>query len=460
MKGSHRSAPLIIPTFVLLILGIAVNEKVCIAGITSKYIRRPVASVDLPIDSPYFAVPPGHNAPEQVHLTQGDRDGQAVIVSWVTPLAALSTVSYGLNKSQYNHSVTGTFTRYSFYNYTSRYIHQATLRNLQFGTTYYYRVGSGSSYREFLFTTPPPVAPDSPYIFGVIGDLGQTYDSLKTFQHYLKSQGKAVLYVGDLSYADHYPFDNNVRWDTWGRLVEPSTAYQPWIWTAGNHEIEFLPEIGEVTVFKPFLSRYPTPYFSSDSTSPLWYSIRRASAHIIVLSSYSAYGKYTPQWVWLQAELTKVDRTKTPWLIVLMHLPMYNSNTYHYMEGETFRVQFESWFVNAKVDIIFAGHVHAYERSNRISNVAYNITNKACTPVFDNSAPVYVTIGDGGNIEGIAGNFTEPQPQYSAYREASFGHGIFDIKNRTHAYFNWHRNQDGEAVVGDSYLLLNRLNAP
>ena len=48
-----------------------------------------------------------------------------------------------------------------------------------------------------------------------------------------------VLYVGDLSYADNYPLDNGVRWDTSGHFVEPNAAYQPWIWTAGNHEIEF-----------------------------------------------------------------------------------------------------------------------------------------------------------------------------------------------------------------------------
>lgn len=51
---------------------------------------------------------------------------------------------------------------------------------------------------------------------------------------------------------------------------------------------------------------------------------------------------------------------------------------------------------------------------------------------------------------------TEPQPSYSAFREASFGHGTLDIKNRTHAYFSWHRNQDGYAVEADSVLLINR----
>lgn len=33
------------------------------------------------------------------------------------------------------------------------------------------------------------------------------------------------------------------------------------------------------------------------------------------------------------------------------------------MEGESMRVMYEAWFVEYKVDVIFAGHVHAYERS-------------------------------------------------------------------------------------------------
>jgi hypothetical protein len=42
---------------------------------------------------------------------------------------------------------------------------------------------------------------------------------------------------------------------------------------------------------------------------------------------------------------------------------MYNSNEAHYMEGESMRAAFEKWFVKYKVDLVFAGHVHAYERS-------------------------------------------------------------------------------------------------
>lgn len=427
------------------------------AGLTSTYVRPQWASPDMPLDNPAFAIPKGYNVPQQVHITQGDYEGRAIIVSWVTPSEpGSSEVFYGRTEHNYDHCAEGLVTQYTFYNYTSGFIHHCLIDGLEYNKKYYYKIGNGSSAREFWFFTPPKIDPDAAYTFGIIGDLGQTFHSLSTFEHYLKSPGQTVLYVGDLSYADDYEFDNGVRWDTWGRFVEPSTAYQPWIWTSGNHEIEFREDLGENVPFKPFLHRYHVPHKASSSTSPLWYAIKQASAHIIILSSYSPFVKYTPQWIWLRRELKRVDREKTPWLLVLMHSPIYNSNSYHYMEGESMRVVFEPWFVKYKVDIVFAGHVHAYERSYRYSNIAYNITNGDCSPTKDISAPIYITIGDGGNLEGLAGVFTEPQPAYSAFREASYGHAMLEIMNRTHAYYYWNRNDDGVFVASDSIWLHNR----
>ncbi|KAG9135099.1 hypothetical protein Leryth_011592 [Lithospermum erythrorhizon] len=278
---------------------------------------------------------------------------------------------------------------------------------------------------------------------GPSGDLGQSYDSNSTLTHYElnPTKGQTVLFVGDLSYADQYPNNDNVRWDTWGRFVERSVAYQPWIWTAGNHELDFSTQSREV-----------------QHTSLFWHHIRHMFrfCEMYALCCRLPISKYTPQYKWLEDELPKVDRTETPWLIILMHAPWYNSFNYHYMEGETMRVMYEPWFVKYKVDLVFAGHVHAYERTERISNIAYNVVNGICTPVNDSSAPIYITIGDGGNLEGLATNMTEPQPKYSAFRESSFGHATLDIKNRTHAYYAWHRNQDGYAVEADNLWIFNR----
>ncbi|KAK4791485.1 hypothetical protein SAY86_031898 [Trapa natans] len=427
-------------------------------GITSNFVRTEWPSVDIPLDHEAFAIPEGHNAPQQVHITQGDYDGRAVIISWVTPdEPGANKVYYGTSNKNYGHSAEGTVTNYTFHGYKSGYIHHCLVDDLEYDTKYYYKIGSGDSSREFWFQTPPKSNPDASYKFGIIGDLGQTFNSLSTLDHYMHSGAQAVLFVGDLSYADRYLYnDVGLRWDTWGRFVERSTAYQPWLWSAGNHEIEYMPYMGEVTPFKSYLHRYATPYLASKSSSPMWYAVRRASTHIIVLSSYSPFVKYTPQWRWLRDELEKVDREITPWLIVLMHVPIYNSNEAHFMEGESMRSVFEEWFVHSKVDIIFAGHVHAYERSYRVSNINYNVSSGDRYPVPDKSAPVYITVGDGGNQEGLAGRFRDPQPDYSAFREASYGHSTLEIKNRTHAFYHWNRNDNGKKVAADSFIIHNQ----
>lgn len=156
--------------------------------------------------------------------------------------------------------------------------------------------------------------------------------------------------------------------------------------------------------------------------------------------------------------------------------------------------------------------VHAYERSNRV----YNYTLDPC-------GPVHITVGDGGNREKMAithadepGNCPEPsttpdeymggfcafnftsgpaagkfcwdqQPDYSAFRESSFGHGILEVifpsavslhicligpqnlwwnsniyygvmqmKNETHALWIWHRNRDFYGSAGDEIYIVRQ----
>ncbi|RVW93236.1 Purple acid phosphatase 2 [Vitis vinifera] len=197
---------------------------VCHGGITSSFVRKVEKTIDMPLDSDVFRVPLGYNAPQQVHITQGDHEGRGVIVSWVTvDEPGSNTVLYWSEKSKRKNRAEGIMVTYKFYNYTSGYIHHCTIKNLEFNTKYYYVVGIGHTPRKFWFVTPPKVGRDVPYTFGLIGDLGQSYDSNMTLTHYElnPAKGKTVLFVGDLSYADRYPNYDNVRWDTWeGSLRE------------------------------------------------------------------------------------------------------------------------------------------------------------------------------------------------------------------------------------------------
>jgi hypothetical protein len=125
-------------------------------------------------------------------------------------------------------------------------------------------------------------------------------------------------------------------------------------------------------------------------------------------------------------------------VLALVHAPWYNSNEAHQGEGGAMRDAMEALLYGARVDAVFAGHVHAYERFKRV----YNGKEDPC-------APVYVTIGDGGNREGLADKYIDPQPAISAFREASFGHGRLEVVNATHALWTWHRNDDDEPVITD-----------
>ncbi|PPS00309.1 hypothetical protein GOBAR_AA20355 [Gossypium barbadense] len=93
-----------------------------------------------------------------------------------------------------------------------------------------------------------------------------------------------------------------------------------------------------------------------------------------------------------------------------------------------------------------------------VSNLKYKVqlSSGERYPVPDKSTPAYITVGDGGNQEGLTGRFLDPQPEYSAFREASYGHSTLEIQNRTHAFYHRNRNDDGKKVATNSFVLHNQ----
>uniref|UniRef100_A0A453T6R2 Purple acid phosphatase N-terminal domain-containing protein n=1 Tax=Aegilops tauschii subsp. strangulata TaxID=200361 RepID=A0A453T6R2_AEGTS len=88
------------------------------SGRMSSYVRNEFPSDDIPLEHKSLEVPKGYNAPQQVHITQGDYDGKAVIISWVTELEpARSEVFYGKEGKLYDRKAKGRMTNYTFYNY-------------------------------------------------------------------------------------------------------------------------------------------------------------------------------------------------------------------------------------------------------------------------------------------------------------------------------------------------------
>ena len=374
-------------------------------------------------------------------------------------------------------SAAGKFTCYEADDYLSGALHSATMGAgaggpLVPGQLYAYAVGSPSlgiwsQVRTFL----APASPDAgslPYRIAVVGDLGQTENSAATLERmrevsdFVDNGGGGilrranadqpatapghVLNVGDLSYADGY----QPRWDSWGRLVEPHASTVPWMVIEGNHEEELAvtridggggddddDDDGDIDGFVAYRARFAVPSNASGSGSKLYYSYDVPGAHVVMLGTYADWSSGSKQRSWLARDLARVDRGRTPWLIVGMHAPWYSSNTAHLDEVDGMRRSLEPLLLQHGADVVFTGHVHAYERTGRVAR------RRA-----DERGPVHVVVGDAGNREGLSANYLDPAPKWSAFREASYGHGSLDLLNSTHAVWRWLRNGGGGGESG------------
>jgi hypothetical protein len=304
--------------------------------------------------------------------------------------------------------------------YSSPMIHTVTLSDLLEGTTYYYSVDGLPD--VFQFTFVPATKPNTflPIRFGLVSDMGQTNVSAKNVEVMAGWDIDAILHAGDLSYADGF----DPLWDSYGRMMQPLASRVPIMSTDGNHEVG-----AGIETRVSYNARYPMPFKQSGSSSNAFWSRDIGPVHVIGLSSYTSTDSTSFQFQWLAQDLQGVDRTRTPWLVVMMHVPWYNSNSNHKNEAFLMMLDMEDLLFKAGVDFVLDGHVHSYERT---LPVYQNVTN-AC-------GPVYMTMGDGGNREGVAKPWIDPQPTWSAFREASFGVGRLDVLNETHAQLGWYRN--------------------
>ncbi|KAK2975185.1 hypothetical protein RJ640_022077, partial [Escallonia rubra] len=479
--------------------------------------RGRAGPVDLPNNDPMLQRTVEGFEPEQIAVALSTTH-DSVWISWMTgesqigdsikplnPATVESVVHYGMLPFLLIHEAKGHSLIYNqlypfegLRNYTSGIIHHVRLTGLQPNTNYYYRCGDPtlpamSDVYQFK-TMPKPCSKSYPSKIAVAGDLGLTFNATSTISHLMRNKPDLIIVPGDISYANmyltngsgsncyscsfrHAPIHETYqpRWDYLGRLMQPLVSTVPLMVIEGSHEVE--KQAGNVE-FAAYTSRFAFPSEESGSRSPFYYSFNAGGIHFLMLGGYTAYTKSSDQYRWLERDLANVNREVTPWLVAVWNQPWYSTYKAHYKTAECMRVAMEELLYNYGVDIVFNGHVHAYERSNRL----YNYTLDPC-------GPVHITVGNGGNREKMAikhaddpGNCPHPstardnymgglcahnftsgpaagkfcwdqQPEYSAYRETSFGHGILEVKSKTHALWTWYRNQDMDKAGDQIYVV-------
>jgi hypothetical protein len=309
--------------------------------------------------------------------------------------------------------------------------------------------------------------------FGILGDIGQTNYSVSTINNLMKEQDiSMILHAGDLSYADC----EQDLWDSYGKMIDPLASTTPWMVCPGNHEIEFNGS-DYTNLFTAFEYRYRMPYFKpaefgdviiKSAVNPKtgmpyctpsifqteynfgnsFFSFESGLAHIIYLNPYTNTLPRSQQFDWLHNDFNLINREKTPWVIIVMHCPWYSSNINHYSDQQTIQMRnsMEDLFYKYKVNIVFNGHVHDYERTY---------------PVFrnntDNRGTVYITIGNAGNLEGLDNKYYE-QPEWSAFRNGTeYGYGIFTIIDKKTVLWKWNINTGKQIIPRDEVFLCNTI---
>lgn len=236
------------------------------------------------------------------------------------------------------------------------------LRGLTPGATFSYKIYGSTA--TWIGQALPPAG--APLRFAVFGDSGegrkQQYwvaDALKRWAPDL------ILHTGDIVYPSgkdkHY---NRKYFRPYRRLLSRIPLFP----ALGNHDYGNTgnPEKGA----KRFRKHYARIH-----RRPKYYSFDAGSAHFVSLDNNNEGDGITaaapiragsPQARWLERDLAS---SSAPWKIVFLHIPIYTAH--HHGDQPALQKELEPVFRRHKVDVVFQGHNHHYERLKPISGIQY-----------------------------------------------------------------------------------------
>ena len=266
----------------------------------------------------------------------------------------------------------------------------ATLAGLPFDSTISYRVKLGAKVvREAAFPTRATAA--KPIRFVMVGDLanGKPQQNAVAFQ-ISRAQPQFLVVLGDIvyptgrvsQYMHHF-------WSTYDQpqaagvtTGAPLMASVPFYAVLGNHDVDThnlieTPDVlGAYHFFNaplngPGAGVWNTPIGKGPEAAAFRaavgtaypalgaYSFDNGPAHFLVLDNSGYANLDDPKMrAWIERDLRG---SKAPWKFVCVHAPLFHSAREHYSEQKMRLLA--PLFESCGVDIVFAGHVHNYQRS-------------------------------------------------------------------------------------------------
>jgi methionine-rich copper-binding protein CopC len=407
----------------------------------------------------------------------------SIVIRWRSDIPTNTKVSYG--------NAPGNLTQ-SFVDNTTTTEHIVTLTGLTENTLYYYNVGSTTQVLQGdannYFKTMPPVGSTQKIRVLAMGDMGNnSANEVNVRNAYLNFNGNnytdAWLLMGDNAYSNgtDAEYQNNFFNVYQGTLTKNHVLWP----SPGNHDYANS-SARQADHNIPYYSIFTLPSSGQAggvvSNSEAFYSYNYGNVHFVSLDSYGwetgntrLYDTLGPQAIWLKQDLAANTQ---PWTVIYFHHPPYTKGS-HNSDTETELINMRQRIVpileRFKVDLVLAGHSHAYERSYLInghygiettfnpathalstSSAKYDGSSNSCTyiknPTDAVNGIVYVVAGSAGQLEGSSSGYPHNAMYYS---NVSIGGALyFEVEgNRLNA--KWIA---GDGVVRDNFTIMKNVN--
>ena len=237
-------------------------------------------------------------------------------------------------------------------------IHEVKLGGLKPGTQYFYKtlsmakgVDGSQSLSSNVRTFQTDAGPDTPFAFAIISDTqSNPAVAAKIAQMAWEQRPNFLLHPGDLVGTG----GNKSHWvEQYFKSMEPLISRVPFYSVLGNHEQNAANYYNYVSL--------PDPEY--------YYTFDYGNIRFFMVDTNKKCGPNSEQYKWLEEQL---KASKATWNILCHHHPAYTSDENDYGDlwktnkstrGDLNARHLADLAHKHKVDIIWNGHIHSYERT-------------------------------------------------------------------------------------------------
>lgn len=175
----------------------------------------------------------------------------------------------------------------------------------------------------------------------------------------LKFKPSVVFHLGDFVNFGSSKYDWQIFDEITAELSKTAEFYP----VAGNHERDSA----------MFFRRFKLPQYRA------WYSVERDGIHFVILDNNFELSEGSPQYKWLEEDLKNISN-KVQFRVVLMHYPFFSVIR---KDGgyRKLRAALLPLFKKYRVNIVFSGHDHSYQRFFR-DDIYYVVTGGGGAPLY------------------------------------------------------------------------------